>query len=95
MNGRDLVWARGGGWQGPYVHGYESNLMLNVFVVTQWYRKAAEQDEAAAQCNLRVAYAAGESVGQEDVQGVKWFRMAAEQGYGSRRYARTRGPATR
>ena len=40
------VWARGGGWQGPYIHGFESNVMLNVWVVSQWFRRNGTATEA-------------------------------------------------
>ena len=42
--------------------------------------KAAEQGHAESQYNLGVMYANGDHVVQEDVQAVKWFSMAAEQG---------------
>ena len=41
---------------------------------------AAEQGDAAAQCNLGVMYDKGEGVKQDDYEAVKWYRKAAEQG---------------
>ncbi|HDR2334007.1 TPA: SAM-dependent methyltransferase, partial [Enterobacter kobei] len=45
------------------------------------YRKAAEQGDAGAQCNLGLMYANGQGVVQDDQQAAAWFRKAAEQGY--------------
>ena len=47
----------------------------------KWYRKAAEQGYANAQCSLGVMYANGQGVGQSDAMAVKWYRKAAEQGH--------------
>jgi TPR repeat protein len=43
--------------------------------------KAAEQGDAAAQCNLGLMYDRGEGVQRDDAEAVKWYRKAAEQGY--------------
>ena len=45
----------------------------------KWYRKAAEQNHAAAQNNLGFCYAKGEGVAKDQVEAVKWYRKAAEQ----------------
>ena len=45
-----------------------------------WYRKAAEQGHAGAQCNLGWCYANGQGVNKSMYEAVKWFRKAAEQG---------------
>ena len=45
-----------------------------------WYRKAAEQGDAAAQYNLGVMYDKGEGVPQDYQEAVGWYRKAAEQG---------------
>ncbi|MBR2921623.1 MAG: sel1 repeat family protein [Kiritimatiellae bacterium] len=52
----------------------------------KWYRKAAEQGYARAQCNLGLMYANGEGVTQDDSEAVKWFRKAAEQGLAVAQY---------
>ncbi|HHF6559516.1 TPA: tetratricopeptide repeat protein, partial [Haemophilus influenzae] len=41
----------------------------------------AEQGDANVQFNLGVMYAEGQGVKQDDVEAVKWFRKAAEQGH--------------
>ena len=46
----------------------------------EWYRKAAEQGNAAAQFNLGVLYANGKGVPQSYEEAAKWWRKAAEQG---------------
>ena len=45
----------------------------------KWFRKAAEQNYADAQCILGVGYTFGQGVAKDDVEAVKWFRKAAEQ----------------
>ena len=44
------------------------------------YRKAAEQGDAAAQCNLGFAYKYGEGVNKDEAEAIKWFKKSAEQG---------------
>ena len=46
-----------------------------------WYRKAAEQDIAPAQYNLRVIYLKGRGVSQDYAEAFKWYSKAAEQGH--------------
>ncbi len=45
-------------------------------------RKAAEQGDAVAQCNLGFCYAEGLGVAKDEEEALQWFRMAAEQGDG-------------
>ena len=51
-----------------------------------WYRKAAEQNYAWAQCNLGVCYANGQGVAKDEAEAVKWYRKAAEQNYAGAQY---------
>ena len=44
-----------------------------------WYRLAAEQNNAYAQCNLGDCYELGHGVEQESRQALYWYRLAAEQ----------------
>lgn len=46
----------------------------------KWYRKAAEQGDARAQCNLGVCYDNGEGIAQDKTEAVKWLQRASEQG---------------
>jgi TPR repeat protein len=45
-----------------------------------WYQKAADQGDAAAQCNLGVMYEKGRGVKKDETEAVKWFQKAADQG---------------
>ena len=45
-----------------------------------WYRKAAEQDNAAAQFNLGLLCLNGRGVPQNMEQAAEWFRRSAELG---------------
>jgi len=44
-----------------------------------WYRRAAEQNHAAAQVSLGCAYWNGHGIDEDAVQAIVWFRRAAEQ----------------
>ena len=44
-------------------------------------RARAEQGDAEAQFNLGVMYSNGEGVPQDDAEAVRWYRLAAAQGY--------------
>ena len=46
----------------------------------KWYRKAAEQGNAAAQYRLGFAYQYGSGVEKDLAEAVKWYRKAADQG---------------
>ena len=52
----------------------------------KWYRLAAVQGVARAQCNLGVMYAEGQGVTQDYAEAVKWFRLSAAQGYASAQF---------
>ena len=49
-------------------------------------RALAEQGNARAQFLLGAMYANGEGVPEDDVEAVRWYRLAAEQGYVSAHY---------
>ena len=44
----------------------------------RWYRKAAEQGEAAAQFNLGNAYCYGNGVPRDVVEGNKWHELGKQ-----------------
>lgn len=50
-------------------------------------RERAEQGDAAAQADLGRRYYAGEGVPQDDVEAVRWTRLAAEQGHAPAQYS--------
>jgi len=52
----------------------------------KWYRKAAEQGNAAAQFNLGVMYDNGQGVPQDRAEALQWFRKAADQGSASAQF---------
>ena len=47
----------------------------------KWFRRAAEQGNAAAQCGLGFMFVNGQGVQQDYAEAIKWFRRAAELGY--------------
>merc|ERR1712139_115880 len=47
----------------------------------KWYRMAADQGNADAQCNIGNMYYDGQGVAQDYSAAMKWYRMAAGQGY--------------
>jgi TPR repeat protein len=52
----------------------------NFHLALEYYRKAAEQNYAAAQNSLGYAYAHGQGVPADDQQAIAWYRKAADQG---------------
>jgi len=52
----------------------------NYAEAVKWYRKAAEQGHADAQCNLGLCYDIGAGTVENKPEAVKWYRKAAEQG---------------
>jgi len=46
----------------------------------KWYRAAARQECAPAQCNLGLCYQTGRGVAQNQEKAIKWFIRAARQG---------------
>src|ERR1039457_2797619 len=51
-----------------------------------WYRKAAEQNLAAAQYNLGVCYEQGKAATKNEAAAVVWYRKAAEQNLAAAQY---------
>ena len=52
----------------------------NKVEAVKWFRKAADQGHADAQCFLGLLYYEGEGMAQNKVEAVKWLRKAASQG---------------
>ena len=63
-----------------YNDGVKAYNTGNYSEAVKWYRKAAEQGFALAQCFLGVCYEKGQGVPQNYTEAVKWYRKAAEQG---------------
>jgi len=53
----------------------------------KWYRKAAEQGNAEAQCALGILYFKEIGVELDKTEAAKWYRKAAEQGHVVAQYA--------
>jgi len=53
----------------------------NFAEAAKWFRKAAEQGDVEAQCNLAHFYENGEGVTKNEKNAVRLYRKAAEQGY--------------
>ena len=45
-----------------------------------WWKLAADQGEACAQCNLGTLYLRGDGVQKDTDEALRWFRLAANQG---------------
>ena len=52
----------------------------------KYYRLAADQGNAYAQCDLGVCYKRGCGVPQDYAQAVKYYRLAADQGYANAQF---------
>ena len=63
-----------------FQNGLEHYDKKNYTEAVKWYRKAAEQGNASAQCNLGFCYKKGQGVTQDYYEAVKWYHKAAEQG---------------
>ena len=47
----------------------------------EWYKKAAEQGDAEAQCTVGGMYRHGQGVDKCDSSAMRWFAKAAAQGF--------------
>jgi TPR repeat protein len=52
----------------------------------KWFRLAADQGHAEAQCRLAICYRDGSGVKKDQREAVKWFRLAADQGHTSAQF---------
>ena len=59
---------------GEVIHGHALREAV------KWYRKAAEQGNAIAQCELGISYARGEGVVKDEEEGLAWMTLAATFG---------------
>jgi hypothetical protein len=69
-----------------YEYGITGILPRDSAKAIEWYRLAAAQGHAGAQCELGYCYHNGESIPQDQVAGVKLYQQAAEQGYAKAQY---------
>ena len=68
---------------GPLEDGLEAAESGDYATALKLLRPLAEQGHAEAQYNLGVMYRNGQGVPHDDAEAVKWYRLAAEQGYAS------------
>ncbi|MCL2829092.1 MAG: TIR domain-containing protein [Oscillospiraceae bacterium] len=47
----------------------------------KWYKLAAEQGHAGAQCNLGYSFGSGEGIKKDLKEAVKWYDLSAKQGH--------------
>lgn len=52
----------------------------------KWFRSAADQGHAEAQCRLGFMHHNGQGVKQNDKEAAKWFQLAADQGHAEALY---------
>ena len=63
-----------------YLKGCEYDNAGQYAKAVEWFRIAAEQGHADAQCDLGYMYGSGRGVTQDYAEAVRWYRKAAEQG---------------
>jgi len=64
---------------GLYYHGREG-LKQDRLAAAKWWRKAAAQEHAGAQCNIAYCYEKGEGVEQNHALAATCYKKAAEHG---------------
>jgi len=62
-------------------------LAKDVVEAVKWFRKAADQNLAVAECQLALCYAEGQGVEKNEVEAVRWLRKAADQGDAEAQYS--------
>ena len=60
--------------------GKDAYKSQNYAEALSWFRKAADQGNAQAQCSLGYMYNTGRGVAQDYAEAVRWYRNAADQG---------------
>jgi hypothetical protein len=79
--------ADGGDAEGEYRTGWSLDVdsgdvdTAAMATAVEWYRKAAEQDNHAAQMFMGFAYATGKGVARDDVEAYKWLTLSNGWGY--------------
>jgi TPR repeat protein len=61
-------------------------VVQNDVEAVRWFRAAAAQEEADAQCNLDWMYKQGRGVDQDYVEAKRWCTLAAQQGHNIAQY---------
>ena len=81
-----LVFAVGAGAvvAQDFQKGYAAAQSGDFVTALKEWRPLAEQGDAIIQNNLGLMYYAGEGVLQDYAESVKWYRLAADQGFARR-----------
>ena len=69
------------GWSADFAKGYAAAQSGDFETAFREWVPLAEQGDVNAQLNLALMYYNGEGVPQDDKTAVKWYTLAAEQGY--------------
>ena len=67
--------------QTGYKYLFGEGVAKDAVEAAKWFRKAAEQNHAKAQCALGNCYCSGEGVTKDYVEAFNWYRKAAEKSY--------------
>jgi uncharacterized protein len=65
---------------GEALYAGKHGVARNAVEAVKWFRRAAEQNFAAAQANLGVCFERGDGVAKYEVEAYKWDLLAAAQG---------------
>jgi uncharacterized protein len=68
-------------YQVGYMYDHGEGVPQDGKEAAEWYRKAAEKGNVAAQYRLGVVYANGYGVEQDMKEAEKWYKKAAMQGF--------------
>lgn len=63
------------------IYAEDNGVPKDEAIAAEWYRKAAQQGDAEAQCNLGEHYFDGRGVTRNKATAAEWYRKAGEQGY--------------
>lgn len=75
------------GFMYAFDYGVPADELAPMARAAQWFGVAAEQGHADAQYNLGLLFLAGSGVDMDEVAGMRWVRLAAENGSdGARRF---------
>ena len=70
-----------------FQQGLEATKRGDYQIAFKLWLPLAEQGNATTQFNVGLMYAEGQGVKQDDVEAIKWFRKAAEQGLAQAQYS--------
>ena len=62
------------------MYNYGQGVTKDYGEAVKWYRKAADQGNAAAQRNMGIMYFTGQGVARDYREAVNWFQKATDNG---------------